>query len=317
MNTPIKVAYFSPDDPVRSWRAVCRATTPSVDLQVWPDKIDDPASVEAAFVWLAPPEMWADLPALKFVQTIGTGVDHLLANPPPPAVVLARTVDPTLTEQMVEYAVLSVLACHRSLHRHLDHQRNKSWGTPPYADTAATAVGVMGTGEIGRAILQRLQAFEFPLRAWSRTRRDWGDDERVTHFAGAEDLGRFLAGTHVLLSILPATPATHGLLDLSLFRQLPRGAHVINLGRGSTLVEADLKACLDSGHVASCFLDVFGEEPLPSGSPLWTDPRVIITPHAAGVNFATPYAAQLLADNLQRVRAGEPPRHRIVPTRGY
>ncbi len=315
MTDPIRVAYFSVDDPVEPWRDLCRTLTLPVQLQVWPDEIGDPAGIEAAFVWHAPADMWAGLPNLRFVQTIGTGVDHLLAHPPPPSVLLARTVDPTLTEQMVEYALLAVLACHRSLPHHLHHQRRRVWGIPPYADTATTPVGVMGTGEIGGAILRRLKSLQFPLRAWSRSGRL--DIEGVTVFAGLDGLAPFLADTRILLSTLPATEDTRGLLNAERLRQLPAGAHVINLGRGSAVVERDLQACLASGHLGSCFLDVFEEEPLPSDSPLWQHPGVIVTPHAAGVNFATPYAARLLADNLQRVRAGQPPLHGISPARGY
>jgi glyoxylate/hydroxypyruvate reductase A len=315
MTSPIPVAYFSVDDPVEPWRHLCRELALPVQLREWPAEIEDPAAVEAAFVWHAPPAMWADLPNLRFVQTIGTGVDHLLAHPPPASVTLARTVDPTLTEQMAEYAILAVLACHRSLHYHLRNQKQGVWGTPPYAETADTPVGVMGTGEIGGAILQRLRAFQFPLRAWSRTGRT--GIEGVNGFQGLDGLAAFLAGTRILLSVLPATAATDGLLDGERLRQLPRGAHVVNLGRGSTIVERDLEACLASGHLASCFLDVFAEEPLSPASPFWQHPQVIVTPHAAGVNFATPYAARLLADNLARVLAGQPPQHGISSARGY
>jgi len=173
----------------------------------------------------------------------------------------------------------------------------------------------MGAGESGGGILRRVKALEYPRRAWSRS--GLLDIEGVTAFAGLDGLAPFLADTRILLSTLPATEATRGLLNADRLRQLPAGAHVINLGRGSAVVESDLQACLASGHLGSCFLDVFEEEPLPADSPLWQHPGVIVTPHAAGVNFATPYAARLLADNLQRVRAGQPPLHGISPERGY
>ncbi len=315
MTRSFPVAYFSTDDPVGPWREVCRELTLPVELQVWPDEIRDPSAVAAAFVWQAPPAMWRQLPNLRLVQTIGTGVDHLLAHPPPASVHLARTVDPTLTEQMVEYAVLAVLACHRSLHRHLRNQGRRLWGPPPYADTARTRVGVLGTGEIGRAILRRLRSFRFALSAWSRTGRTTIED--VTGYRGPEGLAAVLGAADILLSVLPATAATHRLLDGEHLGLLPRGAHVINLGRGSTLVESDLEALLASGHLGSCFLDVFADEPLSPASTLWQRPDVIITPHAAGINFATPHAARLLADNLARVRTGEAPRHAVSPARGY
>ncbi len=309
------IAYFSVDDPVDPWRPLCRAATPPLELQNWPDEIENPERIEAAFVWMAPPEIWETLPNLRLVQTIGTGVDHLLAHPPPAPVVLARTVDPTLTEQMVEYALLAILTCHRGLLGHLENQRMAVWGQPPYAETSETRVGVMGVGQIGGAILDRLQAFRFRLRAWSRSGH--ASLPNVSHFCGPSELSPFLADTDILVSVLPGTRATEGLLNAERLRQLPRGAHVINLGRGSTIVESDLAGCLASDHIASCFLDVFEEEPLPTTSPLWNDPKVIITPHAAGVNFATPYAAQLLADNLERVRAGLAPLHIVSPAQGY
>lgn len=315
MSDSAVIAYFSVDDPVDPWRPLCLAATPPLELQNWPDEIEDPERIEAAFVWMAPPEIWKTLRNLRLVQTIGTGVDHLLAHPPPASIPLARTVDPTLTEQMVEYALLAILTCHRGLHGHLQNQRVPLWGQPRYADTSETRVGVMGVGQIGGAILARLQAFRFRLRAWSRSAH--ADLPNVSHFHGPSGLSPFLAGTDILLSVLPATRATDDLLNAKRLQQLPRGAQVINLGRGSTLVESDLAGCLASGHIASCFLDVFREEPLPTTSPLWNDPKVVITPHAAGVNFATPHAAQLLADNLVRVRAGLAPLHSVAPARGY
>lgn len=315
MTAPDRIAFSSTEDPPEPWRAVLAALDPPLELRVWPGEVDDPRGIEAALVWQPAAGMWAALPDLRLIQSLGAGVDHVFRTGPPAGLPVARHVDPDLTRQMAEYGVLAVLACHRGLHAHLANQRRRVWGAPELAATERRRVGVMGAGVLGTALLGRLAPWGFPLRAWTRTPREERAGVRLFHGAGG--LAPFLRETDILVSYLPATPETAGLLDAARLAELPPGAFLVSLGRGEVVREDDLAAALASDRLGGCFLDVFAEEPLDPGSPLWTDPRVIVTPHAAGVTRATAHAAELLAGNLARVRRGERPLHEVGRGRGY
>jgi glyoxylate/hydroxypyruvate reductase len=154
---------------------------------------------------------------------------------------------------------------------------------------------------------------DFAVRGWGRASKE---SDGVATFAGPEGLAGFLAGTAILVCLLPLTPATRGILDAGLFAGLPEGARLINLGRGAHLVEQDLLDALDRGDLAHASLDCFAEEPLPPGHPFWRHPRIDITPHAA--SFADPEsAAEGVVDNLRRLEQGLPLRNLVDRARGY
>jgi glyoxylate/hydroxypyruvate reductase A len=159
----------------------------------------------------------------------------------------------------------------------------------------------MGAGVLGRAVLARLRAFGFPCAAWSRMAHAI---EGVECHAGEAGLGRFLARTDVLVCLLPLTPATHGLLGADLFARLPRGASLVNLGRGAHVVAADLLAAPDSGRLTEAILDVTDPEPLPEDHAFWSHPRIAITPHIAS-ETSIPTAVDALIANIRRHRAGQ------------
>jgi glyoxylate/hydroxypyruvate reductase A len=116
--------------------------------------------------------------------------------------------------------------------------------------------------------------------------------------------------------LLPLTPETEGILNAGLFQALPKGAFVINVGRGQHLVEADLLAALDAGQLAGATLDVFHQEPLPDDHPFWDHPAVLITPHVA--SLIDPLAGgRLVAQNLALFRAGKPVPDLVDLEQGY
>jgi glyoxylate/hydroxypyruvate reductase A len=220
---------------------------------------------------------------LKAVFSLGAGVDHILSEPKLPDVPLVRVVDPNLTMRMSEYVCLHVLMHHRQ-QRHLDEaQKAGVWSDRPQWAASAMRVGVMGMGELGRDAAEKLVDLGFQVNGWSNSRKQV---DGVTSFAGQGELDAFLAKTDILVCLLPHTPATEGILNRDLFRKLagdgPMGAPVIiNAGRGKLQVEADIIASLDAGELGAATLDVFETEPLPADSPLWTHPKVTVTPHNA------------------------------------
>jgi glyoxylate/hydroxypyruvate reductase len=304
--------FYSLDDDAEAWRRELLRRLPDLEYRVWPG-VGDPAGVDAALVWRPPPGLLRSLPNLKAVLSLAAGVDALLADGTLPDVPLCRLVDPSLTRTMSEFVLLQVLKYHRGLDVYARYQRQARWRLHLPPPPAATAVGLMGLGVLGEDAARTVQAHGFTVRGWSRTRKDLPG---VTCFAGADGLGEFLGGTDILVCLLPLTAETRGILDAESFASLPHGAFVINVARGAHLVEADLLAALDSGHLGGATLDVFHTEPLPPESPLWSHPKVLVTPHVA--SYCLPAtAAEGVVDNIRRARAGQPLRHQVDRPRGY
>jgi glyoxylate/hydroxypyruvate reductase A len=231
----------------------------------------------------------------------------------PPAVRVARLVDSGLTGMMTEYALFAALRYARNIDVHERAQRAATWDYVMPVGVGAFPVGVMGLGVIGGATALRLAANGFPVRGWARSPKTL---DGIRCFSGAAELPEFLAGTRALINLLPLTAQTEHILDAKLFAMLPKGAFVINIGRGAHLVDADLLAALDSGHLAGATLDVFKPEPLPSDHPFWKHPRILMTPHVAGSGDPDS-AARLVAENIRRARRGEPLLNEVDRARGY
>jgi glyoxylate/hydroxypyruvate reductase A len=171
----------------------------------------------------------------------------------------------------------------------------------------------MGLGQLGSDAAARLRDLRFSVSGWSRTSRDL---QGVRSFCGDDQLNPFLSQTDVLICLLPLTPRTEGILNRETFQNLRPGAFVINVARGRHLVEEELLAALDTGHLSGACLDVFREEPLPPEHPFWSHPRIQVTPHASSLTEPRAVAPQIL-ENYRRVRAGEILLHRVDVERGY
>jgi glyoxylate/hydroxypyruvate reductase A len=197
--------------------------------------------------------------------------------------------------------------------RYQSQQRERRWVRHVAAPEDEWTVGLMGFGHLGLAVASSLASLGYPVRTWTRTARD---RPGIATFSGAEGLEPFLAGTRVLVCLLPLTDATRGLLAAPLFAKLPPGAYVVNASRGSILVESDLIAALEAGRLAGAALDVHVREPLPPESPIWSHDKIIVTPHIAAMPRPEVTATQLL-ENLQRARRGEPLKHLVDRERGY
>lgn len=265
----------------------------------------DPAEVTHAAVWKPEPGLLARLPKLRAVFNLGAGVDALLADPTLPDVPVARIVDPDLTARMTEWVAMNVLMHHRQVLARAEDQRRAAWGNRPQPAAKDVTVGLMGLGVLGGAAAAVLAHLGFRLTGWSRTARAIDD---VECFAGEEGLAPFLAVTDILVVLLPLTPDTRGILRRDLFAHWRRANHMggpvlINAGRGGLQVEADILAALDDGTLASASLDVFETEPLPAASPLWSHPRVIVTPHCAADSDAEALA-RVIVEGVRREAAG-------------
>jgi glyoxylate/hydroxypyruvate reductase A len=299
------------DDPAE-WVPRLQALLPEEDIRVWPE-IGDPAEVEVAVVWIPPEEGLVSFTGLRAVQSLGAGINQLGMQLFPPHVRVARLVDSGLTGMMTEYALFAALRYARNIDVHERAQRASTWDYVMPVGVRSFTVGVMGLGVIGSATALRLAANGFPVRGWSRSPKAL---DGIDCFSGDAGLAEFLSGTRILINLLPLTPQTAGILDAKLFAMLPSGAFVVNIGRGAHLVDEDLLAALETGHIAGATLDVFRPEPLPSEHPFWQHPRILMTPHVAGTGDPDS-AAQVVAENVRRVRQGKALLNEVDRARGY
>ena len=312
----ILVAIDGPQ--AKGWIPLLKECGKDRDLRIWPDAIGDKADIAYALVWRPPPGLLATLPNLKAILNIGAGVDALLADPTLPNLPMARAAHPDLTKRVVGYVVLHVLAHHNRTWRYVVQQRERLWREHKHPSSDQVAVGIMGIGVIGTEAAHVLARLGFQVAGWSRTPKTVAGIET---FHGPAALDEFLARTEILVCLLPLTAQTEGLLNLALFRKLKRdgaagGAFLVNAARGKVQVDADIIAALDEGSLAAATLDVFPQEPLPAQSPLWTHPKVTLTPHVAGDISPQAFVDQLFAQ-VDRFERGESLENMIDRDRGY
>jgi glyoxylate/hydroxypyruvate reductase A len=305
--------YRSSTPHAERWRSGLERLIPDLDFRTYPE-IGKPEDVRAALVWNPPHGLLASLPNLGLVISLGAGVDHILNDPHlPHDVPVVRLVDPHMVVQMSEYVVMQVLRLYRQDLAYAEQRREKVWRELPQKPPGEWRIGILGLGQYGSDAALKLKAFGFDVAGWSRRPKTI---EGVRCYDGAAGLTAMLARTDILICLLPLTPETTGILDARAFAALPQGASIINVGRGSHLVEADLVAALDSGHLYAAVLDVFSEEPLPAASPIWSHKRIIMTPHIAAATNP-PTAVAIVADHIHRLRDGRTLQHVVDRERRY
>lgn len=304
------ITFFSKDAKPEPWVNALRQHLPEAHVDAWAPGAQ-PA--DYAVVW-APPQDFLDAqPRLKGIFNIGAGVDALMQLRLPSGVPVVRLDDAGMSVQMAEYVCHAVIRYFRELDLYAEEATQASWAFRRPRVRADFRVGVMGLGVLGQRVARALRGFEFPVQGWSRTPRQV---EGITCHAGADGMGAFLAGSQVLVNLLPLTPDTENILNRDTLAQLRPGAYVINVARGAHLVEADLLALLDSGHLAGATLDVFRTEPLPADHPFWRHRRITVTPHTSARTLRDESIVQI-AGKIRALERGEPITGVVDPSRGY
>ncbi|SOE95873.1 glyoxylate/hydroxypyruvate reductase A [Burkholderia sp. D7] len=294
-------------------QSILQRIAPEFDVRVWPAPDLDPDNVSVAVCWYPPSGVLGGFPRLQMISSLAAGVDSILSDPELPDVPVCRVIDPNLAPGMAEYVGWATLLYHRGFDEAAASRRRREWRTPEQRAAAQTRVGVMGLGVLGLAVATFLRGLGFDVSGWSRTRKQ---ADGMATFAGLDELPAFLADRDIVVCLLPLTPLTRGILGESTFALMKRGAALINCGRGEHLVASDLIAALDAGQLRGAVLDVFPVEPLAVDSPLWGDPRVVVTPHMASAARLEVIAEQVVA-NARKVFAGAQPINTVDRVRGY
>jgi glyoxylate/hydroxypyruvate reductase A len=298
--------------PAAHWQREFARLLPDEEIRVWPE-VGDRGDITVAAVARLPDGELANLPKLKLIASLLAGQDALLSDPKLPSVPIVRTGDPGGDELMTETCLAHVLRHHCELPAYAVAQTHREWQPRPRRRADERRVGILGLGAIGTAAARKLAGHGFKVAGWVRHARS---EPGVEIFAGREHLQAFLARSEIIVNLLPLTPETIDLLNKDTFARLPEGAAVINIGRGATLVDDDLLAALDSGHLSGATLDVFRQEPLPKDHRFWSHPRVTITPHVARRLDPAGIVARI-AENVRRLRAGEPLAWLVDRSAGY
>ncbi|HEY0900686.1 MAG TPA: glyoxylate/hydroxypyruvate reductase A [Micavibrio sp.] len=301
------------DYDTRDWLPALQKELAAFDFRTAP-AIGDPADIHYLVGW----KLWEGdktrWPNLKAVLPLSTGVDRYIGNPefPHPAK-LVRMIEPGLNQGMAEYVASYVLRYHRDHDQWQDAQTRQDWRHDIPKLASQRRIGFLGLGNLARSCIAMLAPFGFQVSGWSRAPKTIPG---VQSFAGADQLKPFLAGCEILICLLPLTAQTENILNHDTLSCLPAGACLINPARGKELVDEDLIALLDKGHVRYAALDVFRQEPLPADHPFWRHPRIHLTPHIAAVTIPQT-GAQALRQVIETIEAGGTPAGLVDFTQGY
>ena len=296
----------------QQFEAPLRSAFTKTDLKV--NLALDHAPKDTDYIIYAPNKAFADFAPFtntKLVQSLWAGVegivtDDTLTQP------LARMVDIGLTEGMVEWVTGHALRYHLGMDAHIVNPENE-WIFAPAPLARNRTIAVLGLGELGAACASALASLNFHVHGWSRQQKQI---EGVTCHSGIDGLHHMLQNAEILVLLLPLTAGTENILNAETLALMPKGARIINPGRGPLIDDDALLAALNTGQIAHATLDVFRVEPLPQDHAYWAHPNVTVTPHIASETRAET-ASLIVADNIRRCEAGQTPRFLVDRSAGY
>jgi glyoxylate/hydroxypyruvate reductase A len=296
---PMNIHFCCVGAKAEPWVAGLREALPGDHVTEW---VPGAPPADYAVVWSPPQQFLDEQPQLKALFNIGAGVDALLKLRLPPQATVIRLDDAGMSVQMAEYVSHAVIRHFREFDGYEADIRSSKWSYRKPNLRADFPVGIMGLGVLGERVARTLLQFDFPVNGWSRSPRTM---EGIRCFSGEAGMRDFLAATRVLVCLLPLTPQTENILNQETLSKLRPGAYVINVARGAHLVDEDLIALINSGHIAGATLDVFRTEPLPAEHAFWKHPKISITPHTSARTLREETIAQI-AGKIRAVESGTP-----------
>ncbi|EHF3481035.1 glyoxylate/hydroxypyruvate reductase A [Acinetobacter baumannii] len=266
-----------------------------------------------AACWFPDFDQLNQLPHLKLIHSMGAGIEHLDLTKIQPSHQICRIVDKDHKFGMLSYLKWGVLYYQRYFDQYLQQQKKCLWKQFPQLTQSDIQIGVMGLGELGAFVAEKLANEGYQVSGWSRSKKILSE---VQCFCGMDEFDNFLKQSQILINLLPLTKETCRILSKETFVKLPQGAAIINSGRGAHLHIQDLIDSIKSKHIRGAILDVFEHEPLDHTSPLWTIPEIVITPHIAS-HAPLETVVKQIVENDQRIKQGLPLLNCVDITRGY
>ncbi|MBC7917480.1 MAG: glyoxylate/hydroxypyruvate reductase A [Rhodoferax sp.] len=306
----MRVIYCSADWDAAAWIPGLQAALPQAEVSLW-----EPGAplADYAIVWKPPQQLLDEQTQLKALFNTGAGVDALMKLRLPGGLPIIRLDDAGMSVQMAEYVCHAVIRHFREFDGYEADMGAGKWSYRKPRSRADFPVGILGLGVLGARVARAVAHFDFPVNGWSRSPKTL---DGVQCFSGEAGLDAFLRVTRIVVCLLPLTPDTEDLLNAKRLSQLMPGGYVINVARGAHLVDADLLALLDSGHLAGASLDVFRTEPLPAEHPFWKRPNIMLTPHTSARTLRSESIAQI-AGKIAALERGDPVAGRVDAVRGY
>ncbi len=296
----------------KGWRKTFEEQLPDLEIRIWPDAGELPDIEYLAF--MRPNfDVLPSFPNLKAMFSRSAGVESFINHPRLPKAPLGKVEPLGGDPMMTEYVIMHVLRFHRDMPAYQAAQANREWRRARIARPEERRIGFLGYGMMAKAPALVLQSLGFKVSAWVRTPRTAAE---VPIFHGRDQLEPFLSQTDIAVCLLPLTRETEGIFCAHTFAMMPRGAMLVNVGRGKHVVVEDLIGALDSGQLSYAALDALWPEPLPPESPLWLHPKVTVMPHVA----RRPTVVQLvteIAANIRSLETGGRLLQQVDITMGY
>lgn len=295
---------FVGDEGIEEWRQFFLPHFPDLHIAAWNDRSVDPASVHYACVWKPERGRLASFPALRVILSEGAGVDHILSDATLPRhIPVTRMVTTETAARMADYVVMASYMLVRQIPAIVQAQRQQRWDNSLTGRLVSeTTIGILGVGQLGSQAAQRLLLNGFRVNGWSRSGKTLPG---MTCYSGDSGLQAMLVQSDIIVNLLPDTAETRGIINDDFLAQLPKGAGIINVGRGHQLQSEALLRALHRNHLSGAVLDVFPSEPLPADNPLWRHPGIIITGHVASL-ISTHAKAHHAIAVIKADRSGQP-----------
>jgi glyoxylate/hydroxypyruvate reductase len=303
---------FNQKDP-KYWAETLQALLPETLIEIYPN-IKDKDTVDFVLCWKPNQDVLAEFPNIKVMQSVGAAVDHIINTQNiHNDQTVCRIVDEALSNDMFEFLLTIVLTQLKNIPLYIKQKEQKLWEPKAYKNIKDLTISIMGLGNIGAEVAEKMASIGFKVKGWSASKKDI---KRVYSFVGDSELANFLNGTDVLINILPVTQQTMGIINKKLLMQINKGGFFINVGRGNHVIETDLVEMLNSDQLSGALLDVFDIEPLPINHLFWGHPKIQITPHIASVTHIQS-AALLVVENYKNHLKGFPVKHIASLKKGY
>lgn len=307
------IVIIRQDTKIDAWKNALLKANPKLNVYSYLEE-HPKEEITMALIWKHPQGSLSAYPNLKCIASAGAGVDYIFEDTSiPKNITITRVVDPYLASDMSEHVLAVIFAELKNFNTYNEQQKQVNWNPKAYRRISDVTIGIMGLGELGSLTGSDLVNAGFKVQGWSRSKKEI---DGISTFSGDAGLQHFLKKTDFLVCLLPLTPDTYGILNKALFKQLPKGAYVINVARGGHLVDNDLLDQLNNNHLSGACLDVYHQEPLPSSHAFWKHPYVFMTPHYASVSDTNSVVPQIV-ENYTNLTEGKHLINTVNRTKGY